>query len=130
MYHFPDAAEALARMLDGVETRSGSKLTTYLRLEVDFTDHLPAVHVLRQGGQVAGVSRQDRVGVVVYDVGANAQDVAEEICAAIADRDHDVPEVGLLDRVTVAEAPVDVPYASDSVQQCAASYLVDTRPVA
>ena len=38
--------------------------------------------------------------------------------------------IRLLDRVTVAEAPVDVPYASDSVQQCAASYLVDTRPVA
>ena len=87
--------------------------------------------VRRLGGQVGagGILRQDRVNVVVYDRGSRAQDVAEEIRAAISDRDHDVVGVGLLDRVTVAEVPTDVPYPSDVVAQCAASYLVDTRPL-
>lgn len=131
MYHFPDAAKGLATLLDGLGTSFGTSLTTYLRLQADFTDHLPAVHVMRVGGQVGagGILRQDRVNVVVYDRGSRAQDVAEEIRAAISDRDHDVVGVGLLDRVSVAEVPTDVPYPSDVVAQCAASYLVDTRPL-
>lgn len=131
MYHFPDAAKGLAILLDGLETSFGTSITTYLRLQADFADHLPAVHVLREGGQVGagGILRQDRIGIVVYDVGSRAQDVAEEICAAISDRDHDVDGVGLLDRVTVATVPTDIPYPSDKVAQCAASYLVDSRPL-
>ena len=129
MYHFPDAAKGLALLLDGAETSFGTRITAHLRLQADFTDHLPAVHVLREGGEVSGVTRQDRIGLVVYDVGSRAQDVAEEIQAVIADQDHFVPGVGLLDRVTVASVPTDIPYPSDSVAQCAASYLVDSRPL-
>lgn len=131
MYHFPDAARGLALLLDGLATSAGKHLRTYLRLQTDFDENLPAVHILREGGQetAGGLLRQDRVSVVVYAEGAEAQEVAEEIRAAISGRDHDVPDVGLLDRVTVASVPTDVPYPSDVIAQCAASYLVDTRPL-
>lgn len=130
MYVFPDAVEGLAVLLDGLVTASGKTLTTYTRLQTDFAEHLPAVHIVREGGQVvAGLFRQDRVNVTVYAFGNDAQDVAEEIRSAIADRDHYVEGVGLLDRVSVATVPTDVPYPSDVVAMCAASYLIDSRPL-
>lgn len=129
MYRFPNARDGIARLLDGTLTSDGRAITAYVNLEVDFAQHLPAVHVMREGGAVNGVQRTDRVGVHVYDQGNKASDVAEEICAALADRDHDAPGVGLLDRVTVASVPTDVPYYSDTISQCVASYDVVTRPL-
>ena len=132
MYAFPDAAMGLALLLDGRGTSvPGETLTTYMRLQTDFADHLPAVHIVRQGGTVSGggLFRQDRVGITVYAAGERAQDVAEEIIAAISDRDHYIEDVGLLDRVSVASVPTDIPYPSDVIAQCAASVLVDSRPL-
>ena len=74
-------------------------------------------------------NRDKGVGITVYAAGERAQDVAEEIIAAISDRDHYIDGVGLLDRVSVASVPTDIPYPSDVIAQCAASVLVDSRPL-
>lgn len=122
-FTFPDVREVLfvlvPRAVDGLEP--------YYQLTIDFADHLPAALIYRVGGSQSGPFREDRMAIDVYAEGSSAaNDVAQQVCAFLADSWHDV-EGALLDSVEVEVTPTEIPYMSDTVNLVSATYRVATR---
>lgn len=127
-FQFPDAREALYTLLDGQEF-AGQTVTAYFQRTTDWTDHLPAVTIYQVGGNEGFISNTVRLTVEVYADGTLAQEVAVAIKEALADKHHDVPDVGLIDRIEVESLPTTIPYASDKINLSVATYRATSRPL-
>lgn len=119
---FPDSKRAVRELL----RRFG---TTYLELTADYSKHgLPAFLVYRVGGSESGVFRTDRIVVETYALGMTAvDDAAQQAHELLLSGPHDGGQYGLLDRVTVESAPVEVPQPEGFPNMVTATYRVDVR---
>lgn len=129
MYVFPNTRNILFEILRLYGTPA-------FRLEAGWEDQwtFPVHQITSLGGDVTGPLREDRIRIDTYGPSDDdANDAAEALVAALADRYHYVDgqeQLGMIDRISVESSPAQVPYPSDTVSLVSATYRAALRPLA
>lgn len=126
---FPEAREALFRLMDGLPYGDDAVVSSFFVLPEGWEDnHLPAANIWVQRGTQGFLDRTDWVAVDVYAPPGEAVSVAELIGRRLVGEPHDVAGVGFIDSIEYEQTPRDIPYPSDRVSQAQMVLRVTARP--
>lgn len=127
---FPDVEETLIVLLADIDAEGGTSLPA------DIKEHLPFLFVYRFAGSDDRITDRAVVGVDILIAGnvvaARAAGVAlaEQVRQRLIAAPHVVTvvdDVVVIDNVTTAEAPHEVPYGDSGIRRWVSSYTVSLR---
>lgn len=125
---WPDARKAVHTLLQGFE-HDGQVVEAFYVLPMNFEqNNLPSVNTFVQRTAEGYVDRVVWVVVDVFTSPGEGINLAESMVSFLANRPHDVPDVGFVDDVRVEQTPVDLP-RPDGVEQTQFTVSVTCRPV-